>query len=133
MDKKPVSWFLKGDAYTVRAAQAVLRFGPGAMTDFPAQTLVTAAPEYWKKITPIHDERFARALGVDYFAVPEHITYERFPVWYLCPVCAHSSRSQSGLPHIENTQRQRISRRIRIWYTTSAALRAIRTSSPPAL
>ena len=36
MDKKPVSWFLKGDAYTVRAAQAVLRFGPGAMTDFPA-------------------------------------------------------------------------------------------------
>lgn len=87
MDKKPVSWFLKGDVYTVRAAQAVLRFGPGAMTDFPAQTLVTAAPEYWKKITPIHDERFARALGVDYFAVPEHITYERFPVWYLCPVC----------------------------------------------
>ena len=127
MDKKPVSWFLKGDAYTVRAAQAVLRFGPGAMTDFPAQTLVTAAPEYWKKITPIHDERFARALGVDYFAVPEHITYERVPC------AAHSSRSQSGLPHIENTQRQRISRRIRIWYTTSAALRAIRTSSPPAL
>ena len=87
MNEERVSCSLNGDAYTVRAAQAVLRFGPGAMVDFPAQTLVTAAPKYWKKIKPIYDERFARALGVGYFAVPTHITYERFPAWYLCPVC----------------------------------------------
>lgn len=33
--------------HSVRAAQAVLQYGVGAMVDFPDQTLVTAAPEYW--------------------------------------------------------------------------------------
>ena len=32
--------------HSVRAAQAVLQYGVGAMVDFPDQTLVTAAPEY---------------------------------------------------------------------------------------
>lgn len=73
--------------HSVRAAQAVLQYGVGAMVDFPDQTLVTAAPEYWSSVTRIFDDRFAKALGVDYFAMPTSISYARFPEWYFCPKC----------------------------------------------
>lgn len=73
--------------HSVRAAQAVLQYGVGAMVDFPDQTLVTAAPEYWGGTTRIYDDRFAKALGVDYFALPTNIAYARFPEWYFCPKC----------------------------------------------
>jgi len=73
--------------HTVRASQAVLQYGVGAMVDFPDQTLITAAPEYWSENLRIQDERFAKALGVDYFAVPTNISYARFPEWYFCPKC----------------------------------------------
>lgn len=73
--------------HSVRAAQAVLQYGVGAMVDFPDQTLVTAAPEYWNGIFRIYDDRFAKALGVDYFALPTDIAYARFPEWYFCPKC----------------------------------------------
>jgi hypothetical protein len=73
--------------HSVRAAQAVLQYGVGAMVDFPDQTLVTAAPETWNKTQRIYDERFAKALGVDYFALPIEISYSRFPTWYFCPKC----------------------------------------------
>lgn len=73
--------------HSVRAAQAVLQYGVGAMVDFPDQTLVTAAPEYWGDSARIYDDRFAKALGVDYFSVPTRIAYARFPEWYFCPKC----------------------------------------------
>lgn len=73
--------------HSVRASQAVLQYGVGAMVDFPDQTLITAAPEYWSGSFKIQDERFAKALGVDYFAVPTDISYARFPEWYFCPKC----------------------------------------------
>ena len=73
--------------HSVRAAQAVLQYGVGAMVDFPDQTLVTAAPEYWSGTERIFDDRFAKALGVDYFAMPTNISYSRFPEWYFCPKC----------------------------------------------
>ena len=73
--------------HSVRAAQAVLQYGVGAMVDFPDQTLVTAAPEYWTRTSRIFDDRFAKALGVDYFAIPTDISYVRFPEWYFCPKC----------------------------------------------
>ena len=73
--------------HSVRAAQAVLQYGVGAMVDFPDQTLVTAAPEYWTGSNRISDERFAKALEVDYFALPTDIAYVRFPEWYFCPKC----------------------------------------------
>lgn len=73
--------------HSVRAAQAVLQYGVGAMVDFPDQTLVTAAPEYWSGTSRIYDDRFAKALGVDYFALPTDIAYSRFPEWYFCPKC----------------------------------------------
>ena len=73
--------------HSVRAAQAVLQYGVGAMVDFPDQTLVTAAPEYWSGTSKIYDDRFAKALDVDYFALPTDIAYARFPEWYFCPKC----------------------------------------------
>ena len=42
--------------HSVRAAQAVLQYGVGAMVDFPEQTLMTAAPETWdNSVIEIHD------------------------------------------------------------------------------
>ena len=73
--------------HSVRAAQAVLQYGVGAMVDFPDQTLITTASEYWNDTVKIYDDRFAKALGVDYFAVPADISYARFPEWYFCPKC----------------------------------------------
>lgn len=37
---------LNATSHAVRASQAVLQYGVGAMVDFPSQTLMTAAPEY---------------------------------------------------------------------------------------
>ncbi len=73
--------------HSVRAAQAVLQYSVGAMVDFPDQTLITAAPETWSETQRIYDDRFAKALGVDYFALPTKISYSRFPEWYFCPKC----------------------------------------------
>lgn len=83
--------------HSVRASQAVLQYGVGAMVDFPDQTLMTASPKYWsEKVVQIHDERFEKMLRVDYFGMPggkdqaefkEGISYVRFPEWYFCPKC----------------------------------------------
>lgn len=88
---------LNSVTHAVRASQAVLQYGVGAMIDFPDQTLMTAAPEYWSEmVVQIHDERFEKALNVDYFGMPggkdqaefrEGISYVRFPEWYFCPKC----------------------------------------------
>ena len=44
--------------HAVRASQAVLQYGVGAMVDFPEQTLMTAAPETWEgSVVEVHDER----------------------------------------------------------------------------
>ena len=57
--------------HSVRASQAVLQYGVGAMIDFPNQTLMTAAPEYWQEqVVQIHDERLEKVLRVDYFGLP---------------------------------------------------------------
>ncbi len=81
--------------HAVRAAQVVLQYGVGAMVDFPDQTLMTAAPEYWQNnITEVHDARLERALGVNRFGMPKDkeeskdgVSYTRFPQWYFCPKC----------------------------------------------
>ena len=84
-------------AYSVRASQAVLQYGVGAMVDFRDCTLMTAAPEYWgNSVIHIHDERLEKILHVDYFGKPgdkddakfgDGISYVRFPEWYFCPSC----------------------------------------------
>ncbi|PLR81624.1 hypothetical protein CVD25_20865 [Bacillus canaveralius] len=80
--------------HSIRSAQAILQYGVGAMVDFPDQTLMTAAPEFWgSKVIKIHDERLEKALNVDYFGMPGSsnydwgIAYARFPEWYFCPKC----------------------------------------------
>ncbi len=98
MEKKiPRKIALNKVTHTVRAAQSVLQYGAGAMVDFPDQTLMTAAPEYWaEKVVRIYDERLQKALHVDFFGMPggkdddkfsEGISYVRFPEWYFCPKC----------------------------------------------
>lgn len=88
---------LKDESHSVRAAQIVLQYGVGAMLDFPDQTLMTAAPEFWEESTEnIFDVRLQALLGVDCFKVPAGtdtiegktgISYVRFPEWYFCPKC----------------------------------------------
>ena len=73
--------------YSVRAMQAVLQYGVGAMVDFKDQTLMTAGVDYWEREQIIRDDRFAKALGVSYFYLPKKISYVRFPQWYFCPKC----------------------------------------------
>lgn len=83
--------------HSLRASQATLQYGVGAMVDFPDQTLMTAAPEYWHdQIEDVHDERLERVLHVNRFGMPgnkgeskyrEGISYVRFPEWYFCPKC----------------------------------------------
>lgn len=83
--------------HAVRASQAVLQYGVGAMVDFPEQTLMTAAPETWAdSVVEIHDERLEKVLHVDFFGMPgskddvryqNGIAYSRFPEWYFCPRC----------------------------------------------
>lgn len=73
--------------HSIRASQAVLQYGVGAMVDFPDQTLLTAAPEYWRKIDKVFDERLAKTLNVLYFGIPKENAYVRFPRWYFCPQC----------------------------------------------
>lgn len=88
---------LSSVTHSLRAVQAVLQYGVGAMVDFPDQTLMTAAPEYWQnQIEEIHDERLERVLHVSHFGMPgnkgdlnyqQGISYVRFPEWYFCPRC----------------------------------------------
>lgn len=87
---------LNSVTHSVRASQAALQYGVGAMVNFPDQTLMTAAPQYWEKqIVKIHDQRLEKSLDVDYFGMPggkdddcfEGISYVRFPEWYFCPKC----------------------------------------------
>lgn len=102
--------------HSVRASQAVLQYGVGAMVDFPDQTLMTAAPEYWQeRVIKIHDERLEKALHVDYFGMPggkddahckEGISYARFPEWYFCPKCRKFQPIKSWVADYQRKARQ---------------------------
>ena len=103
-------------AYSIRASQAVLQYGVGAMIDFPTQTLMTAAAECWTGGKHIYDERLAKALGVSYFCSPGGIDeeknpirmpYVRFPEWYFCPKCRKLQRLESWISEYEEKNRRR--------------------------
>ena len=83
-------------SHSVRASQAVLQYGVGNIVDFPEQTLMTAAPKYWKdQVVKKHDGRLEKLLHVTHFGMPgskdqnckRGISYVRFPEWYFCPKC----------------------------------------------
>ncbi|MGL5068115.1 MAG: DrmB family protein [Sarcina sp.] len=79
--------------YTVRFSQAISTYGAGAIVDFKDQTLMAAAPEYWKQYNEIHDERLESLLNVDEFHLPVDVDnvsglpFVRFPKWHFCPKC----------------------------------------------
>jgi len=97
LDKQKERIKLSSVTHSMRATQAILQYGVGAMVDFPDQTLMTAAPEYWQsQVEDIHDERLERVLHVTRFGTPgnrgeakfqEGVSYVRFPEWYFCPRC----------------------------------------------
>ena len=103
--------------HAVRASQAVLQYGVGAMVDFPNQTLMTAAPEYWQEqITQIHDERLEKVLHVSYFGLPagqddprstDGISYVRFPEWYFCPKCRKFQPIKSWIADFRKRAKQK--------------------------
>lgn len=93
-----IKYPIRKAGYTTRAMQSILQYGVGSMIEFPNQTLMTAAPEFWAgSVTEIHDSRLEKALGVKYFGMPgtrtdngmtkDGISYVRFPEWYFCPIC----------------------------------------------
>ena len=78
---------LNRNGFALRAMQAVLQSGVGGMTDFPNQSLMMGQPEKWRMKKNIFDDRFAKSLGVKYFALPIDVGFVRFPRWYYCPKC----------------------------------------------
>lgn len=104
--------------HAVRASQAVLQYGVGAMVDFPNQTLMTAAPEYWQEqVKQIHDERLEKVLHVGYFGLPagqddpqstDGISYVRFPEWYFCPKCRKFQPIQSWIADYKRRAKQKL-------------------------
>ncbi len=109
---------LNNITHSVRASQAVLQYGVGAMVDFPDQTLMTAAPEYWQeRVVKIHDERLEKALHVDFFGMPgskddahckEGISYARFPEWYFCPKCRRFQPIKDWIADYQRRSRPRV-------------------------
>lgn len=90
-DKIPLNKY----SHAVRASQCAMQYGVGSLIDFPDQTLMTAAPEYWgDAIQQIHDERLQKILHVEYLGMlgnsednNSRVAYVRFPEWYFCPKC----------------------------------------------
>ena len=91
--------------YSVRASQAVLQYGVGAMVEFEDQTLMTADSKYWapENRKKIRDERLEDLHKVNFFYSPcvktgngkdegYGIAYVRFPEWYFCPNCRKFKR-----------------------------------------
>lgn len=84
---------LNKNKYSLRFSQATSTYGTGAMVDFKEQTLMAAAPEFWKQYIEIHDERLEDLLGVEKFCLPPDkdmlsgVPFVRFPQWYFCPRC----------------------------------------------
>ncbi|MGG5461196.1 DrmB family protein [Clostridium sp. B9] len=84
---------LNKNKYSLRFSQATSTYGTGAMVDFKEQTLMAAAPEFWKQSIEIHDERLESLLGVEKFCLPPDkdmlsgVPFVRFPQWYFCPRC----------------------------------------------
>ena len=91
--------------HSVRASQAVLQYGVGAMVDFPEQTLMTAAPETWNtSVMEIHDERLEKVLKIEYIGMPGSNDEAKYQngISYAREVLSHLSFGwQAGLLHIQ--------------------------------
>ncbi len=101
--------------YSVRASQAVLQYGVGAMVEFEDQTLMTADSLYWapENRKKIRDERLEDLHEVDFFYTPcvkngngknegFGIAYVRFPEWYFCPNCRKFKKISDWIDYNNN-------------------------------
>lgn len=113
MDTKAIPVPLNRITHGLRVSQLIYQYGPGGMVDFPGQTLMTAAPEYWaEQVEKIHDERLEKMLKVDYFGMPsgeagkkEGVSYVRFPEWYFCPKCRRLKPIQEWVAQYKRSSR----------------------------
>ncbi len=101
--------------YSVRASQAVLQYGVGAMVEFEDQTLMTADSKYWatENRKKIRDERLEGLHNVSFFYTPcvkngngknegYGIAYVRFPEWYFCPGCRKFKKIKDWITYNNN-------------------------------
>lgn len=103
---------------TVRAAETVAPYGPGAIVDILGQSFMVPTGDRWpspKVRTEVRSERLATALGVqELWAAPTTHTPEngsvpglefvRFPGWLFCQVCRRMVKwspklETGGVPH----------------------------------
>lgn len=97
--------------HSIRLTQLVTTFGPGAIYDFPDQSLMTSNIDFWSSnsgcnyddiFKTVNDERLQDALNAKCFKAINtdtnskkkefRVPFIRFPEWYHCPRCnSHKS------------------------------------------
>ena len=87
---------------TLRRAQLVTSFGPGAMVDLPDMSVVVGATDHWsRKCRVVSDRNLELLLGVKEFREPVSayakkdectVPVRRFPDWHYCPKCGKLDR-----------------------------------------
>ena len=124
--------------HSVRASQAVLQYGVGAMIDFPNQTLMTAAPEYGrsrlsKYMMSVLKKCFA--LIISDFPVDKMTLIvarvSRMPAsrnGIFAPNADDFSQSAIGFPITKSQQHRKDSIAIRIWLSLCNARSADKIS-----
>lgn len=87
--------------HSIRQTQLITTFGPGAIYDFPDQSLMTSDIATWNVYDDtfkiIKDERLQETLNVNHFKTINNnskilnkefrVPFVRFPEWYHCPKC----------------------------------------------
>lgn len=82
---------------SLRRAQFITTFGPGALLDLPKDSVILGATDYWDCEKPLSEPRLATLLGVMNFKQtkvssdmrkdPGVVGAFRFPYMYYCPSC----------------------------------------------
>lgn len=79
---------------SIRAAQLVSPFGPGAVVDLGSESFTCMDISEWPagECPPIQDNALQRALGLDIRRPPPEdlrgeVPFSRFPRWVFCPIC----------------------------------------------
>lgn len=95
-------------AKTIRAAETVSPYGPGAIVDILGQSFMAPTADRWpNRREQVRSDRLAAALGVaELFAAPTTaepenekalgLTFERFPAWLFCQRCRRMVRWSSA-------------------------------------
>lgn len=77
----------------LRRSQAITTFGPGAIVDLRAGSVMTAGIDFWETEDVIHEPNLENALMVGEFRMPaageggRGVPVVRFPEWHVCRSC----------------------------------------------